>query len=49
MPFWAGMLTEEQHPHPELERAIRQASWDLYFRDNLMRFDELARYEESVA
>ena len=34
MPFWAGMLTEQQHPHPELERAIRQASWDLYFRDN---------------
>ena len=34
MPFWAGMLTETQHPHPELERAIRQASWDLYFRNN---------------
>lgn len=34
MPFWAGMLTERQHPHPELERAIRQASWDLYFRNN---------------
>lgn len=34
MPFWAGMLTEQQHPHPELERAIRQASWDLYFRDS---------------
>ncbi len=34
MPFWAGMLTEEQHQHPELERAIRQASWDLYFRHN---------------
>lgn len=34
MPFWAGMLTEKQHPHEELERAIRQASWDLYFRDN---------------
>lgn len=34
MPFWAGMLTEEQHPHEELERAIRQASWELYFRDN---------------
>ena len=34
MPFWAGMLTEKQHPHPELEEAIRQASWDLYFRDN---------------
>ena len=32
MPFWAGMLTEEQHPHEELEQAIRQASWDLYFR-----------------
>ena len=31
MPFWAGMLTEEQHPHPELPEAIRQASWDLFF------------------
>jgi len=34
MPFWAGMLTEPQHPHPELEAAVRQAAWDLYFRDN---------------
>ena len=34
MPFWAGMLTERSHPLPELEVAIRQASWDLYFRDN---------------
>lgn len=34
MPFWAGMLTEHHHPLPELEEAIRQASWDLYFRDN---------------
>ena len=34
MPFWAGMLTERQHPYPELEEAIRQASWDLYFREN---------------
>ncbi len=34
MPFWAGMLTEEQHPHPELEWAIRQASWELFFQDN---------------
>ena len=34
MPFWAGMLTEKQHPHEGLERAIRQASWDLFFRDN---------------
>ena len=34
MPFWAGMLTEDQHPHPELQRAIRQASWELYFRDD---------------
>ena len=31
MPFWAGMLTEEQHPHPQLQEAIRQASWDLFF------------------
>ena len=34
MPFWAGMLTERQHPLPELEEAIRQTSWDLYFRHN---------------
>ena len=34
MPFWAGMLTEQHHPDPELQAAIRQASWDLYFRDN---------------
>ena len=34
MPFWAGMLTERQHPHPELGRAVRQAAWDLYFRQN---------------
>ena len=34
MPFWAGMLTEDQHPHLELQKAIRQASWDLYFQDN---------------
>ena len=33
MPFWAGMLTEEQHPLPLLKDAIQQASWDLYFRD----------------
>lgn len=31
MPFWAGMLTEAQHQHPELNQAIRQASWNLYF------------------
>ena len=31
MPFWAGMLTESQHPYPELESAIRQAAWDLFF------------------
>ena len=34
MPFWAGMLTERQHSHPILEEAIRQVSWDLYFRDD---------------
>ena len=34
MPFWAGMLTEDQHPHPELQAAIRQASWELYFSDD---------------
>ena len=34
MPFWAGMLTEDQHPDKELQIAIKQASWDLYFRSN---------------
>ena len=34
MPFWAGMLTEQQHSHEELKQAIRQASWDLYFGNN---------------
>ena len=34
MPFWAGMLTEEQHPHRLLALAVRQAAWDLHFRDN---------------
>jgi hypothetical protein len=33
MPFWLGMLTEDQHPYPDLVRAIQQASYDLYFRD----------------
>ena len=33
MPFWAGMLTEDQHPHPDLQLAIRQAAWDLFFSD----------------
>jgi hypothetical protein len=26
MPFWAGMLTEAQHPYPPLEEAVRQAA-----------------------
>jgi len=34
MPFWAGMLTEDQHPHEGVQVAIKQASWDLYFRDD---------------
>ncbi len=34
MPYWAGMLTEDQHPHEQLKQATRQASWDLYFRCN---------------
>ena len=34
MPFWAGMLTEKQHPHEKLECAFRQASWNLYFAEN---------------
>ena len=35
MPFWAGMLTEDQHLHERLRDAIRQASWDLHFRDRI--------------
>jgi hypothetical protein len=31
MPFWAGMLTEDQHPHDLVVCAVRQASWDLFF------------------
>lgn len=34
MPFWVGMLTETQHPHPLVGRAIQQASWNLYFCEN---------------
>ena len=34
MPFWVGMLTENQHPHQELKRAFCQASWNLYFAEN---------------
>lgn len=34
MPFWSGMLTEDQHPHPPLCEAVKQASWDLFFRDD---------------
>ena len=34
MPYWAGMLTEDQHLHLELQQAIRQASWDLYFSED---------------
>ena len=34
MPYWAGMLTEEQHPHEELQNAIKQAAWFLFFSNN---------------
>ena len=34
MPFWAGMLTEDQHPHPLVQAAIKQAGWELFFRDD---------------
>lgn len=34
MPFWAGPLTEDQHPHEGIRRAVQQASWDLFFRHN---------------
>jgi hypothetical protein len=32
MPNWARMLTEDQHPNEVIRTAMRQASWDLYFR-----------------
>lgn len=32
MPFWVGMLTEDQHPHLELQQAIQQASYELFFK-----------------
>jgi hypothetical protein len=31
MPYWLGMLTEDQHPHPDVARVIQQVSFDLYF------------------
>lgn len=34
MPHWAGMLTESQHPNELIQAAVRQASWDLFFRDD---------------
>lgn len=34
MPFWAAEVTEDQHRLPELQTAIRQASWDLFFAQN---------------
>lgn len=34
MPFWAGMLTEDQHPHPVVQAAIKQAGWELFFRSD---------------
>lgn len=34
MPFWAGVITEDQHQHSKLKQAIQQASWELYFREN---------------
>jgi hypothetical protein len=32
MPNWARNLTEDQHPHEAIRKAMRQASWDLFFR-----------------
>ena len=31
MPFWAGMLTEDQHPHQLVRAAVMQAGWELFF------------------
>lgn len=33
MPYWLGMLTEDQHPHPDVARVIQQVSFNLYFRE----------------
>ncbi|MBC7926401.1 MAG: hypothetical protein H7039_12155 [Bryobacteraceae bacterium] len=33
MPFWAGMMTEDQHPFELLAKVVRQVSFDLYFRE----------------
>jgi hypothetical protein len=33
MPYWLGMLTEDQHPHPDVAAVIQQVSFDLYFRE----------------
>lgn len=33
MPYWLGMLTEDQHPHADVARVIQQVSFDLYFRE----------------
>jgi hypothetical protein len=34
MTTWARNLTEDQHPHELIRPAIRQASWDLFFRND---------------
>jgi len=34
MPFWVGMLTESQHPHPALQKAIKQVAYELFFKGN---------------
>jgi hypothetical protein len=34
MHHWAGMLTEDQHAHAVIQQAMKQASWDLFFRSN---------------
>ena len=34
MPFWIGMLTEDQHPHSDLQQAVKQASWELFFAND---------------
>lgn len=33
MPFWAGMMTEDQHPFELLAKVVQQISFDLYFRN----------------
>lgn len=36
MPFWLGMLIEEQHPYEPIQKAIQQASYDIFFKSGVL-------------